>query len=618
MLPTKRILAPLSFVTLLLGAVLFTTTGCPNPPVQPDGGSEVATESQVETSQETTSDASESTPEATTEPTPEVIAEIAPEQVESTPEAQPETSPETTPESTTCQPATPQQAGDISTEYGTVRGVQETDIWIYKGIPYAAPPVASLRWKEPQAPSCWSDIRPASNFGEVCPQVDARTGNQRGAENCLFLNIWRPAQATPQQTRPVMVFIHGGGNVQGSSSETITNTNRAIYDGSRFARQQDVVVVTFNYRLAALGYLALPELAQESSRKLSGNYGFLDQVFLLQWVQRNIQAFGGDPKQVMIFGESAGAVNTCTHLASPLSKGLFHAALMQSGACNLKEYSVAEATGKKLADQSDCKDATDRLACLRGKDVNDILKMFPGGIEITNLKFGGTDRDYAPVVDGYTLLKSPAKAIAAKEHNAVPTVIGSNADEYESLLSPAIPVPNAAAFEGYVKTLLPNATTTELSEVFKLYDVNNYAEPREALVDFLTDFAFTCPTRFNAKNLAQNQSEPVWRYFFSRRPKLANKEGRAAHGIELLYVFQSILNIPLFTPDPIDLKISNSMMFYWAQLTKTREPNGTNPPLKWTPYDATKDTTLQIDEPLQVIDGVRTDRCDLLEKIALP
>ncbi len=584
-------------------SLLFVQSGCPQSTPSPDGGNETTTEGGSEKAQETAADASEAFTETNADIAPEINVET---NAESTPEIPPET--------TACQPAKPQQDGDISTTYGTLRGAQEDGVWSYKGIPYAAPPVGALRWKPPQAPACWTDLRPATAFGNVCPQVDVRTNRNTGAEDCLTLNIWRPAQATAQQPRPVMFFIHGGGNVQGASSET-TLGSTLIYNGKHLAKQHDVVVVTINYRLAALGYLALPELAKESARQTSGNYGFLDQVFALQWVQQNIQAFGGDPKQVMIFGESAGAVNTCAHLASPLSKGLFHAALMQSGGCGAVEYKIAETNGTNRLDQSACKDATDRLACLRGKDANEIAQIFPADIAITRLEFGGTDRDYGPLIDGYAFPKHPTQSILAKEHNAVPTVIGSNADEYDSLLSPTIVVPTKAAYETYVKNLLKTAKPADLEAVLKLYNADNYATPRDALVDILSDLAFNCPTRVYTKNLAQNQTVPVWRYFFSRRPKLPNREGKASHGIELLYVFQSLNDIPLFTPAPVDLKISNAMMFYWSQLAKHRDPNGaTAPPLSWTAYDPNKDNALQIDEPLGMIDGVRTERCDLLER----
>ncbi len=581
--------------------------GCPQSTPQPDGSEESVSDTDIEKTQEASPDATEGTTETITEISPETVAET-------TTEISPETTAETTPDTITCQTTKAEQEGDIAMTYGTVRGSQEDGVWSYKGIPYAAPPLGPLRWKAPQPPACWKGIRPSTSFGSACAQVDIRTNRNSGAEDCLTLNLWRPAQATPQQPRPVMFFIHGGGNVQGSSSETNLGSV-LIYNGKHLAKQHDVVVVTINYRLAALGYLALPELAKESPNKTSGNYGFLDQVFALQWVQQQIIFFGGDPDRVMIFGESAGAVNVCAHLASPLSKGLFHAALMQSGGCGAVEYKTAEANGTKRLDQSNCKDTADRLACLRGKDANEIALIFPADIGITRLEFGGTDRDYGPIIDGYAFLKHPTQTILAKEHNAVPTVIGSNADEYESLLSPTIQVPTQAAYETYVKTLLKTASPTDTDAILKMYEASNYPTPRDALVDLLTDLAFTCPTRVYTKNLAQNQQASVWRYFFSRRPKLPNREGKAAHGIELLYVFQSLLDIPLFTPDPTDLKISNDMMRYWSRLALHKDPNGpTLPAFAWNAYDPQKDNALQLDEPLAMLQGVRTDRCNLLER----
>lgn len=210
---------------------------------------------------------------------------------------------------------------------GPINGVQEGGVWVYKGIPYAAPPVGELRWKEPQPAEPWKEVRPCTEFGPACPQPSS--DDQGGfmavgetSEDCLYLNVWSPAE-TPGERLPVMVWIHGGAFRTGAGSQ-------AVYDGVNLA-EKDVVVVTINYRLGPLGFFAHPLLTEESPNGSSGNYGLLDQVAALEWVERNIASFGGDPDNVTVFGESAGAMSICDLMASPLAEGLFDRAIVQSG-----------------------------------------------------------------------------------------------------------------------------------------------------------------------------------------------------------------------------------------------------------------------------------------------
>ena len=257
-----------------------------------------------------------------------------------------------------CTSATKPSGATVVTDRGAVRGTAAAGVTDWLDIPFAAPPVGPLRWAAPELPACWRGVRSTQAFGPPCPQLD--NGTVIGSEDCLSLNVWKPANAKATAPRAVMVFVHGGGNQQGSASNVVSGVT--LYDGANLARTGDVVVVTVQYRVGALGYLASPSLA--SGTQPAGNYGLLDQVAALQWVQGNIGAFGGDPKRVLLFGESAGAVDTCMLVASPLARGLFSRALMESGACGASDTATSERVASDFAQAAGCTGA-DVAACLR-------------------------------------------------------------------------------------------------------------------------------------------------------------------------------------------------------------------------------------------------------------
>lgn len=499
------------------------------------------------------------------------------------------------------------------TTEGWVKGNLDGTVWSFRGIPYAAPPVGTWRWKPPQKPRCWSDIRDARDFGPTCLQLDDTTKQIVGDEDCLTLNVWSPTQATPDKPLPVMFFIHGGGNVQGSSRETLPG-GKLVYNGKNLAERGNVVVVSINYRLGALGYLAHPALSQESGRQSSGNYGILDQIQALQWVQQNIRTFGGDPKTVMIFGESAGAVNTSVLYASPLAKGLFHRALLQSGSYSRGVLaSAAENAGLQRVAKTSCTQQSDVLACLRNKDGKTIIQEMPGAINVGSLGTGDPLQSYGPIVDGWVLRKLPRDAITAKEHNDVPLIVGSNRDEMDNLLK--IPVPDAKTFETLVRAQLKGVAESDIQLLLKVYNVNLYASARHAMVDLMTDATFTCNAIFDAATAAQSQTSKVWRYFFARRAKTSNGAVPARHAIELLYIFHSLTDVPLFTPTQEDLQLANTIIAYWSHFAKTGDTNAPSTPVSWTSYQTGKDNTLVLDVPSLLQEGVRQDRCSLWTKI---
>lgn len=508
-----------------------------------------------------------------------------------------------------CNVSPTSEAGVVALDSGLVRGTKESSSWVFKGIPYATPPLGDKRWKPPELAACWPEVRDANAFGAACPQLD-KSKQPVGNEDCLTLNVWTPDPATAGKGPfPVLFFIHGGGNIQGSSSETVAASVPApIYNGLDPSEANKAIVVTINYRLGALGYLALPELSKESAWGASGNYGLLDQLAALQWVKTNIAAFGGDPTKVMVFGESAGAVDTITLVASPLSKGLFTSALAESGGATSMPQQQAEMAMAARVDGSSCGNAADRLMCLRGKTANELLAELPGSINIGGAAVGNAAGSYGPIIDGHVLPQATSAIFATGQHNHMPFAIGTNSEELAALLT--IKVTTEAEFQSVINlnfgTLAP--------DVLAAYPVADYASPQDALIAVYSDMRFTCPTRLLASSIAKSQTEPVYRYFFTRRAKTANGEKPAQHGIELLYVFHSLTDIPLYTPVAEDLALSDAMMGYWGRLGATGDPNGAGA-VQWPKYDPVKDTHLVLDSPISSTDGVRTVQCDAWEQI---
>jgi para-nitrobenzyl esterase len=506
-----------------------------------------------------------------------------------------------------CSVETSMEAGVVALDSGLVRGTKESSSWVYRGIPYATPPIGDKRWKPPELAACWDGVKDANSFGAVCPQLD-KTKQPIGNEDCLTLNVWRPDPATAGEGPfPVLFFIHGGGNVQGSSSEPVAGT-APVYNGLYPSEANKSIVVTINYRLGPLGFLTLPELSQESAWGASGNYGLLDQLAALEWVQKNIGAFGGDPSKVMVFGESAGAVDTITLVASPLSKGLFSSALAQSGGATSTPLKDAEmATADRVATTS-CASASDRLGCLRGKTASELVTELPGNVNIGGTSVGNAAGNYGPVIDGHVLPKATSLIFTAGEHNHMPFALGTNAEELAGLL--AIKVNTEAEF-----TQVINLNFGPLApDVLAAYAVTDYASPQDALVAVYSDMRFNCPNRILAVSIAKTQTEPVYRYFFSRRAPTPQGEKPAQHAIELLYVFHTLTDIPLYNPAQADLDLSDAMMGYWGRFGATGDPNGAGA-IVWPKYDPAKDTYVRFDSPIASGEGVRTAQCDAWEQI---
>jgi para-nitrobenzyl esterase len=463
----------------------------------------------------------------------------------------------------------------LTTE-GLVRGIATATMRQFRGIPYAAAPVGDLRWKPPQRHARWTTVLDATGFGNHCPQPAGPFGQASVTEDCLFLNVFVPSRS--DGLRPVMVWIHGGAHVTGESND---------YGATRLVEQGDVIVVTINYRLGALGFTAHPALTAESPDHASGNYGLLDQQEALRWVRRNILLFGGDPSRVTIFGESAGGLSVHAQLASPGSRGLFQRAIVESGAYQLTQPSLAagEAAGTAFATRAGCVDQT--AACLRALSVEQILAN----------QLGAT-----PVIDNKFLTQSVGAAFASGQFNRVPVMEGANHDEWrlfvgvsELTSGPLI----AAAYPAAIQATLgvPDAVVPLF---MAQYPLASFASPALALGALGSDGIFDCNARFAAQQLSR--FVPTFAYEFNDAnapqrflPPVSFPYG-AAHGSEIQYLFDLPVAVPSPELDASQQQLSRAMIDYWTTFARTGQPSSFHTPL-WARFQAASDTMQSLVPP---------------------
>jgi para-nitrobenzyl esterase len=494
--------------------------------------------------------------------------------------------------------------GLVITGRGAVKGVRAGKTWAFLGVPYAAPPLGKLRWRPPQPAACFPGTLEAGAWGPLCPQLDDG-GAVVGREDCLQLNVWTP-EPRPAAPAPVMVWIHGGGHIQGGAARQ-SGTVR-IHDGRRLTEKTGAVVVTINYRLGALGYLAHAALTREDPNGSSGNHGTLDQLAALRWVQRNIAAFGGDPGRVLIFGESAGGVAVCTLVASPLGKGLFSAAAIQSGGCNASPLATSEAFGVKVFTAAGCQGAADPLACMRALPADKLLLAYPVKVDVA-----GKSSGYGSTIDGHVLADVPERVIAAGKHNPVPVIVGTTSDE----TSRSVPagITSEQAFRAAVALLFP--TPAVASQVLAQYPLKDYASPRAAYVALTSDAKFVCTARRALRAFARGQTRPAYRYLLSHRldngSALLRSYG-AWHGVDVLYMFET-LTVGGYRPGTGDQAVSDALAGHWSRLAAAGDPNkaGTS---AWPAWSQGDDPHLVLDAPLSTARGVRTRQCDFWDTLA--
>jgi para-nitrobenzyl esterase len=461
----------------------------------------------------------------------------------------------------------------VTTDSGPVQGVGTPTLTKFLGIPYAAPPVGALRWQPPQPPTPWMAPVDASAFRSHCAQSTSPFGQVSSSEDCLYLNVYVPNHKgfarDVHKRKPVMVWIHGGAFQVGESDD---------YDPTRLVVQGDVVVVTINYRLGALGFMAHPALSAESPNGVSGNYGILDQQLALHWVQDNIKAFGGNPKKVAIFGESAGGASVHAQIASPGAAGLFQRAIVESGALFTQPtLSAAESLGSTLATNVGCSSQT--AACLRAVSVADLLTA--QGTDLTSS---------SPNIDGVVLPEPMRDAFAAGHFNKVPVMEGSNHDEFRLFVALLIEIPNGPLqpdqYENAIATIL-NVPPSSASLLAQIYPLANYPSPGVALGTLATDAAFSCNARKADDLFAGFVNTYAYEFNDQNAPELflppVSFPYGAAHASEIQYLFD-VPNQTGAGPLTTDQQqLAGLMVKYWAKFARSGKPRVSKVP-KWPAY----------------------------------
>jgi para-nitrobenzyl esterase len=462
---------------------------------------------------------------------------------------------------------TPQSADHVQTRTGPIAGTTEADgLRVYKGIPYAAPPVDGLRWQAPQPPKPWTDVKPATAFGAQCMQrrqfADMVFRASGMSEDCLFLNVWTPAKSANERL-PVLVYFYGGGFTAGDGSEP-------RYDGAAMARR-GIVALTVNYRLGVFGFMAHPELTKESPNHASGDYGLLDQAAALAWVRDNIAAFGGDPRRVTIAGESAGSISVSALMASPLSRGLIAGAIGESGAAinpTFEPVPLADAEKAGVAFATAAK--AESLAALRAMPADAVLAVQGPRFPIA--------------IDGYFLPKSVAGIFKAGEQAHVPLLAGWNSQESgpQGLLGRGAE-PTAEGYAKGVRAAFPERG----DDVLKAYSGSTPDEITEAATALAGDRFIAFSTWKWIDLQARTGGKPVYRYYYSRpRPAMNPGKGTqgaargAAHSAEIEYALGNLAGNDVYAWTAEDRKVSETMFNYFANFVKTGNPNGSKLP-KW-------------------------------------
>jgi len=448
---------------------------------------------------------------------------------------------------------------------GQLHGAVSGSVARFLDIPFAAPPVGELRWRPPQAPQPWTGVRDATQLGPTCFQMRRVTPDVRQSEDCLQLNVWTPANFKPGAKLPVMVWIHGGSFTGGSGTN-------ALYDGTHFA-ERGVVLVTVNYRLGRLGFFGHPALEAEHPGEPTANYGMMDNLAALRWVQANIAAFGGDPANVTAFGESAGGILINDLMASPRSKGLFAKAISESGFGRIPGLPL-KGDGPNTAEKQGLAYAASVGVSGTGPEAAKALRA------LTPEQLSAGAGQITPILDGQVFVEGPAKAFAAGREMKVPYIAGGNSWE---------------------ASLLPTAHGLDLTGPLKEKLIAAYGGPANTLAfqDYTTESAVIEPDRLLARLHTKN-GQKAYVYYMSYIPasQRATIHGMA-HGGELAYVFNNLSDkervignrtIPAATPD--DHKISDAMTAYWVAFAKQSDPDSAGGP-PWPRYEPGTDTVLE-------------------------
>jgi para-nitrobenzyl esterase len=470
-------------------------------------------------------------------------------------------------------------AQHVLTESGTISGIRANGLSVYKGIPFAAPPVEDLRWRPPVHAASWTGTRKADAFAPACMQVGVSMPGETPpavSEDCLYLNIWTPAK-TAHEHLPVIVWIYGGGYINGSAS-------MPLYWGDRLA-QKRVIVVTIAYRLGPLGFLALPELTRESPHHSSGNYGLMDQIAALEWIRRNVAAFGGDPKCVTIAGQSSGSISVSILMASPLAKGLFQRAIGESGGL----FEPLQLAPKYLLANAE-RDGQTYAASLGAASLKE-LRRLPA-----TLLTGNAGGIVHPVIEPYVLPLSPYETFTSGQQNDVPLLIGSNADEARAIVN--VTSVTAATFDSALEHSVGQLPPALLAA----YPHATDEEAGQAQLGLERDLRFGWDMWAWARLQAGTGKSPVFYYSFRQQPPFPATSvyagWGASHFAELWYVFDHLDQSP-WNWTAADRKLTEEMSSYWVNFARSGDPNGPGLP-SWAAFTSTESKVQYLAAPITV------------------
>ena len=473
-------------------------------------------------------------------------------------------------------------AAPAKIESGALQGVEANGLSIYRGVPYATPPLGDLRWREPQPVKAWKRVRKATTFAPACMQSGVSMPGETPpavSEDCLYLNIWAPARRA-DMALPVLVWIHGGGYTNGSAA-------MPLYWGDRLAHK-GIIVVTIAYRLGPLGFLAHPELTAESKHHSSGNYGLMDQVAALQWVQKNIAAFGGDPNRVTIAGQSSGSISVSILMVSPPAKGLFQRAIGESGGL----FEPLQLAPKYLLANAE-KDGKSFGASLRAASIK-ALRQLPAS-RLTSNESGITH----PVIEPYLLPRSPYESFVLGQQNDVPLLLGSNAEEARAIVD--VSAVTAATYDsGITQSFGPLPPA-----LMAAYHYTTDEEARTARLDFERDLRFGWDMWAWARLQATTGHSPVYYYSFQHAPPFPKDSiyagWGASHFAELWYVFDH-LDQYSWQWTAADRKLAEEISEYWVNFAGSGDPNGVDLP-RWQTFENGKGQVQHFSDPINT-DGV--------------
>ena len=479
-------------------------------------------------------------------------------------------------------------------ETGDVEGVLEGGLAVYKAIPYAAPPVGNLRWRAPQPAKAWEGVRKCDTFGPLPPQPTrpGRTADMM-SEDCLYLGIATPAKSANEKL-PVMVWIHGGG------------FQTEWYGGDlwKLLAQRGVVIVSVEYRTGALGFMAHPELSKEDPDGHSGNYGLLDQICALQWVQRNIAHFGGDPSKVTIFGESAGAISCSMLCASPLAKGLFHGCISQSGGSFAPWSDNPRSLGLDASQKGAGKQGLAFQQHLKKKSLKQLRQMDAMSLCDGNVGFGG----FWPCVDGYVICDDQYRLYERGEYNDVPVIVMTNSDE-GALFTP--PTVKAEDYQQSATRMFGDFA----DEALKVYPCRTDEEAWHANGDTFRDLGFAWPSYAWVNLQSKTGKSPAYAAYLAQPSTMSFSQNPlrrgVAHADDIMYLNgQFLTQADLY---PAEAAVSEMIQQYWVNFAKTGNPNGAGLPY-WPSFDETKPTTMQFSNGASLIMRPNREQIDFIDR----